>query len=193
MHRGTWHNGRPVAVKVQYPRAGEALATDLRQLERLIPLMPVAVPGMDARGLVTGLRTRVMAEVDYRQEAAAQTAFAEELRDDPDFAVPSVVAGADRVLVTDWIEGRTLAQVARSGSAPDRERAALCTVRFLLSSPRASGGCTATRTPATSDSCPMAGSRSSTSARTGSLPLCQRRFQSARAGALTLHLIRAEM
>ena len=65
--------------------------------------MRVAAPGMDARGLVTELRTRVMAEVDYRQEAAAQTAFAEEFRDDRDYAVPAVVAGADRVLVTDWI------------------------------------------------------------------------------------------
>ena len=97
--------------------------------------MRVAAPGMDARGLVAELRTRVMAEVDYRQEAAAQTAFAEEFRDDPDFAVPAVVAGTDRVLVTDWIDGTPLAQVARSGSAHDRERTALCTVRFLLSSP----------------------------------------------------------
>ena len=54
-----------------------------------MPLMRVAAPGMDARGLVTELRTRVMAEVDYRQEAAAQTAFADEFRDDPDFPVPA--------------------------------------------------------------------------------------------------------
>ena len=135
VHHGIWHDGRPVAVKVQYPRAGEALATDLRQLERLVPLMRVAVPNLDARGLLAELRTRVMAEVDYRQEATAQTAFADEFRDDPDFAVPAVVAGTDRVLVSDWIEGTPLAHVARSGTAQDREVAALLTVRFLLSSP----------------------------------------------------------
>ena len=135
VHRGIWRDGRPVAVKVQYPRAGEALAADLRQLERLVPLMRVGAPGMDARGLVAELQTRVMAEVDYRQEAAAQTAFADEFRDDADIAVPTVVAGTDRVLVSDWIEGTPLAQVARSGTAHDREVAALHTVRFLLSSP----------------------------------------------------------
>ena len=135
VHRGTWRDGRPVAVKVQYPRAGEALAADLRQLERLVPLMRVGAPGMDARGLVAELQTRVMAEVDYRQEAAAQTAFADEFRDDADIAVPTVVAGTGRVLVSDWIEGTPLAQVARSGTAHDREVAALHTVRFLLSSP----------------------------------------------------------
>ena len=135
VHRGIWHDGRPVAVKVQYPRAGEALATDLRQLDRLVPLLRVAAPGLDTRGLLAELRTRVMAEVDYRQEAAAQTAFADEFRGDPDFAVPAVVAGTDRVLVSEWIEGTPLAQVARSGNAQDREVAALLTVRFLLSSP----------------------------------------------------------
>ena len=35
VHRGRWHDGREVAVKVQYPGAGEALIADLRQLARL--------------------------------------------------------------------------------------------------------------------------------------------------------------
>ena len=35
VHRGRWHDGREVAVKVQYPGAGEALRSDLRQLSRL--------------------------------------------------------------------------------------------------------------------------------------------------------------
>ena len=30
VHKAVWHDGRSVAVKVQYPRAGDALATDLR-------------------------------------------------------------------------------------------------------------------------------------------------------------------
>ena len=50
VHRAIWHDGRSVAVKVQYPRAGDALATDLRQLDRLVPLIRVAAPGLDARG-----------------------------------------------------------------------------------------------------------------------------------------------
>src|SRR4051794_34356328 len=32
VHRGRWVDGREVAVKVQYPGAGEALLSDLRQL-----------------------------------------------------------------------------------------------------------------------------------------------------------------
>lgn len=135
VHRGVWHDGRDVAVKVQYPRAGEALATDLRQLDRLGPVLRVAAPGLDARALFEELRTRVMAEVDYKQEAAAQTAFAQVFRDDPDFVVPVVVAGTDRVLVSEWVDGTPVAQVARRGGAPDRDRAGLLLARFLLSSP----------------------------------------------------------
>src|ERR671921_1407050 len=35
VHRGRWSDGREVAVKVQYPGAGEALMGDLRQIARL--------------------------------------------------------------------------------------------------------------------------------------------------------------
>ena len=135
VHRAVWRDGRLVAVKVQYPGAGEALATDLRQLDRLVPVLRVAAPGLDARGLFRELRARVMSEVDYRQEASAQAAFAEVFRDDADFLVPSVVAFEDRVLVSDWIEGTPVAHIARGGRPPERERVGLLLARFLLSSP----------------------------------------------------------
>ncbi|HEY4454057.1 MAG TPA: AarF/UbiB family protein, partial [Pseudonocardiaceae bacterium] len=34
VHRARWHDGRDVAVKIQYPGADEALVSDLRQLQR---------------------------------------------------------------------------------------------------------------------------------------------------------------
>ncbi|MGZ4620294.1 MAG: ABC1 kinase family protein [Frankiaceae bacterium] len=135
VHRAVWRDGRLVAVKVQYPGAGEALATDLRQLDRLVPMLRVVAPGLDARALFAELRARVMAEVNYQQEAAVQTAFAQEFRDDADFVVPSVVAVADRVLVSEWVDGTAVAQIARDGHPPERERVGLLLARFLLSSP----------------------------------------------------------
>jgi predicted unusual protein kinase regulating ubiquinone biosynthesis (AarF/ABC1/UbiB family) len=135
VHGATWHDGRAVAVKVQYPRAGEALATDLRQLGRLVPLIRVAAPGLDARGLFTELRSQLMAEVDYRQEAAAQTSFADAFQGDADFLVPPVVEVTDRVLVSEWVAGAPVAVIARRGERRQRRRAALLLTRFLLSSP----------------------------------------------------------
>lgn len=139
VHRAVWRDGRQVAVKVQYPKAGDALATDLKQLDRLVPLLRVAAPGLDARALFAELRDRVMAEVDYRQEAAAQSTFADAFRDDVDFVVPSVVAFSDRVLVSEWVDGTPVAQIARRGHTTQRERVALLLTRFLLSSPPRAG------------------------------------------------------
>jgi predicted unusual protein kinase regulating ubiquinone biosynthesis (AarF/ABC1/UbiB family) len=124
-----------VAVKVQYPGAGAALATDLRQLDRLVPLVRAAAPGVEARELFTRLREHVQAETDYEQEAEAQQAFAEEFAGDPDFTVPGVLLATGRVLVSDWLDGTAVSQVARSGSPEQRDRVGLLLTRFLASSP----------------------------------------------------------
>ncbi len=135
VHRATWQDGRAVAVKVQYPGAGDALATDLRQLDRLVPVLHMAAPGLDARNLFVELQASVMAEVEYRQEGIAQTEFSDALRDDPDFVVPAVITGTDRVLISEWVDGTPLAHVARRGDQAQRDRAGLLLTRFLLSSP----------------------------------------------------------
>lgn len=44
VHRGVWHDGREVAVKVQYPGAGEALLSDLNQLSRFARLLGPLIP-----------------------------------------------------------------------------------------------------------------------------------------------------
>lgn len=139
VHRAVWRDGRQVAVKVQYPRAGKALATDLRQLDRLVPVLRVAVPGLDAGQLFSELGTRLMAEVDYEQEAAAQEAFARAFSGDRDFVVPNVVGVAGQVLVSEWVDGTSIAQVARHGTVTERDRAGLMLCRFLLSSPSRAG------------------------------------------------------
>ena len=135
VHRAVWRDGRPVAVKVQYPGAAEALLADLGHLDRLAPVVRVSAPGLDPQALFAELRDRLLEEVDYVREADAQAAFAAAFRDDPDVVVPGVVAAADRVLVTDWVEGTPLSRVIDTGSQPERDRAGLVLVRLFLSSP----------------------------------------------------------
>jgi predicted unusual protein kinase regulating ubiquinone biosynthesis (AarF/ABC1/UbiB family) len=135
VHRATWSDGTPVAVKIQYPGAGEALVADLGMLEPLAPVIHTAMPGLDARELIAELRTRLVEELDYAREADSQTAFAAAYRDDPDIAVPEVLAAEDVVLVTRWLDGTPLSQVIASGSQDDRDRAGLLLARLLLSAP----------------------------------------------------------
>ncbi|MGY1709176.1 ABC1 kinase family protein [Geodermatophilus sp. SYSU D00758] len=139
VHRAVWDDGTdpgtPVAVKVQYPGAGDALVADLGMLQTVVPLMRAAAPGMDARALVAELRARVVEEVDYPHEAAAQTAFADAYAGDPDIAVPEVLAVEAGVLVTRWFGGTPLSRVIAEGSTADRDRAGLLLLRLFASAP----------------------------------------------------------
>ena len=77
MHKGRWHDGRDVAVKVQYPGAGDALMSDLRQLARLARTIGPLVPGVDIKPLIAEMQARAGEELDYQLEAEAQSRFAD--------------------------------------------------------------------------------------------------------------------
>jgi predicted unusual protein kinase regulating ubiquinone biosynthesis (AarF/ABC1/UbiB family) len=139
VHRAIWRDGRPVAVKIQYPGAGKALVSDFTQLSRLGRLFGVLMPGLDVKPLLDELRKRVAEELDYRLEAAAQETFADAYADDPDFLVPHVIAATDRVLVSEWMDGTPLSKIIAEGSAEERNRAGILIVRFLFSGPSRAG------------------------------------------------------
>jgi predicted unusual protein kinase regulating ubiquinone biosynthesis (AarF/ABC1/UbiB family) len=139
VHRAVWHDGREVAVKIQYPGAGKALLGDLKQLGRLARVFAVFSPGLDVKPLLAELEVRVAEELDYRLEAESQATFAAAYDGDPDIHVPQVVAHADRVLVTEWIEGVPLSQVIREGTGEQRDRASRLLATFLFSGPVLAG------------------------------------------------------
>jgi len=140
VHKGRWHDGRDVAVKVQYPGAGEALMSDLRQIGRLGRTVAPLVPGVDIKPLVEEMQARAVDELDYELEAEAQRAFAEAFRDDPDIVIPDVVAQGAEVLVTDWLESpASLASIIRNGTQEQRDHYGELFVRFLFDGPRRTG------------------------------------------------------
>ncbi|MCU1691478.1 MAG: hypothetical protein JWM64_569 [Frankiales bacterium] len=139
VHRAVWADGRTVAVKIQYPGAGPALLGDLKQLSRFARAFSVLSPGLDVKPLLAELRERVAEELDYRLEAESQQAFADAYAGDPEVVVPSVVAGSERVLVTEWLDGTPLSAVVREGTPEQRDRAAVLLARFLFSSPVLAG------------------------------------------------------
>ncbi|MEU4261320.1 ABC1 kinase family protein [Streptomyces argenteolus] len=139
VHRAVWHDGRSVAVKVQYPGAGEALLSDLTQLSRFARLLGPLVPGMDIKPLITEMRDRVSEELDYALEARAQQEHAAEFEDDPDVVIPGVVHQSEQVLVTEWIDGIPLSEVIADGTPDQRDRAGQLLARFLFSGPARTG------------------------------------------------------
>ena len=139
VHRATWSDGRAVAVKVQYPGAGAALLGDLDQVGRLIRVAAGWVPGLDVAPIIAELKERVAEELDYRAEAASQRAFAEAFADDPEVAVPAVVAATGRVLVTEWMDGTPLSKLITDGTQAERDLAARRYLELLLLGPARAG------------------------------------------------------
>ncbi|MCA9654181.1 MAG: AarF/ABC1/UbiB kinase family protein [Myxococcales bacterium] len=107
VHRGRFE-GRPVAVKIQYPGIEDALRSDLRTAGVLGRLGTVGT-GFDGGSLVAELRERVLEECDYRQEADSQRAFGALFATMPGARAPAVVAerSGRRVLTTALDPGRS--------------------------------------------------------------------------------------
>ncbi len=139
VHRAVWGDGRPVAVKIQYPGADKALLADLRNASRLAKLMTAGVPGVDVQPVLDELAARVSEELDYELEAASQRAFAEAYRNDPDVAIPDVVAAGRTVIVSEWLEGTPLSRIIADGTREERDAAGQAYQRFLLSGPSRAG------------------------------------------------------
>jgi len=139
VHRGFAADGRPVAVKIQYPGADVALRSDLQQIARLARVATTWMPAIDIKPVTEELLAAADEELDYALEAANQRAFAEAFRGDPDVAVPDVVLQTPHVLVSEWLEGAPLSQVIREGERDVRDRVGQLYFDFLLSGPERVG------------------------------------------------------
>lgn len=112
VHRAALHDGRQVAVKIQYPHAAEAIRADLGNTELLATFFRfvsassgITMP--DLRQATREIADRISEEIDYRHEAANMTAFSELYRDHPFIRVPEVVwdASGGRVLTMTYLDG----------------------------------------------------------------------------------------
>jgi predicted unusual protein kinase regulating ubiquinone biosynthesis (AarF/ABC1/UbiB family) len=135
VHRAVARDGRPVAVKIQYPGADAALTADINQMMRLGRVFGSWVPGLDIKPLLEELRRSALDELDYLAESNSQRQFATAFEGDEDFAIPHVLAASPKVLVSEWVDGTPLSAIIAAGSRAERDRAGLLYQRFLLSSP----------------------------------------------------------
>jgi predicted unusual protein kinase regulating ubiquinone biosynthesis (AarF/ABC1/UbiB family) len=139
VHRAVWKDGRDVAVKVQYPGAGQALLSDLTQVSRVARVSAGWIPGIDIKPIMDELIARAREELDYTLEAEAQTRFHTAFDGDPDFVIPEVVAHGEHVIVSEWLDGTPLSQIIASGSEAERDAAAAHYLEFLLAGPQRAG------------------------------------------------------
>jgi predicted unusual protein kinase regulating ubiquinone biosynthesis (AarF/ABC1/UbiB family) len=135
VHRAILHDGRAVAVKIQYPGVAEALESDMRNAGMIMRLARAFAPGLDARAVAEELRMRVMEELDYEYEAQSQRSFARAYRGHPFIYVPDVLTRLSRrrVLVTEYVEGLGFEDV-KGLPQEDRDRFGEIIFRFSFGS-----------------------------------------------------------
>src|SRR2546423_3170697 len=108
VHKAVLHDGRVVAVKVQYPGIDKAIKGDLGNPAMLYGLVAsFALKNMDVKALVGELRARMADELDYRLEAKLQHEVAHRYRRHPFIHVPDVAVdrSAQRVITSEWVDG----------------------------------------------------------------------------------------
>jgi predicted unusual protein kinase regulating ubiquinone biosynthesis (AarF/ABC1/UbiB family) len=135
VHRAVLPDGRPVAVKIQYPGVAQAIAADMQNAGMIMRMAKALAPGLDASAAAAELKERVMEELDYELEAQKQRSFARGYRGHPFIHVPEVVTrlSTGRVLVTEWVDGVGFEEV-RALPQAERDRFGEIVFRFCFGS-----------------------------------------------------------
>jgi len=135
VHRGVLADGRPVAVKIQYPGIDAIIEADLVNLRRLLKSLFALFTDADFGPIWLEVRDRLREELDYVNEADNIRRMSELWADSGDVVIPAVIdeASSRRVLTMEYVAGFTPDE-ACAGERPQalRDRWGAVLFDFLL-------------------------------------------------------------
>jgi predicted unusual protein kinase regulating ubiquinone biosynthesis (AarF/ABC1/UbiB family) len=133
VYKARMHDGRDVAVKVQYPGVASAVRADMQNLGMILRLMKRIAPGLDPQALGDEIRARIDEELDYELEAANQRTLARIFRGHPFIVVPDVITrlSRERVVVSEFVSGRGFEEIKQLPQA-ERDRVGEIIFRFYF-------------------------------------------------------------
>ena len=119
VHRARTHDGRDVAVKVQYPGIERVARTDLKNMMLLAKGLSRIERPFDFTLIVRELERMVPLELDFENEGRNAETVARNLRHRAEMLVPGIVweRTSRRVLTMDFIEGYKISDVAAMRAA----------------------------------------------------------------------------
>ncbi len=133
VYRATLHDGRRVAVKVQYPGVAAAVRADMQNLDMIMRLLKRMTPGLDVKAVTEEVRERIGEELDYELEAQNQRSLGRIYAGHPFIVVPEVVGELSRehVLVSEFVSGVGFEELKLRPQA-ERDRIGEIVFRFFL-------------------------------------------------------------
>ncbi len=134
VYRARLHDGREVAVKVQYPGVNAAVRADMQNLGLIMRLIKRMVPGLDTKALAQEVSERVIEELDYELEASNQRQLARIFKGHPFIVVPAVVTDLcrERVIVTEFVHGRGFEEIRETAAQEEVDRIGEIIFRFYF-------------------------------------------------------------
>jgi predicted unusual protein kinase regulating ubiquinone biosynthesis (AarF/ABC1/UbiB family) len=107
VYRARLHDGREVAVKVQYPDIDRVVLADLKNLKKLFGSLVAMIADVEFDEIWEELKVHLLEELDYRQEAANIERMHELHAQVPEVVVPQVLdeLSSQRVLTMEYLPG----------------------------------------------------------------------------------------
>jgi predicted unusual protein kinase regulating ubiquinone biosynthesis (AarF/ABC1/UbiB family) len=133
VYRARLHDGRVVAVKVQYPGVAAAVRADMQNLGLILRVLKRIAPGLDPKAIGSEIRNRIEEELDYELEASNQRTLARIFRGHPFIFVPDVVSSLsrERVMVSEYVRGTGFEEL-KGHPQEDRDRIGEILFRFYF-------------------------------------------------------------
>lgn len=133
VHRAMTHDGRLLAIKVQYPGVRKSIDADVDNVATLLRLSGVLPRELDIAPLLAEAKRQLAEETDYAREGAQMSLFGELLADDPSIVVPVLDQefSTGSVLAMSYIEGDPIESL--EGASQDRRDAVMTSlIRLVL-------------------------------------------------------------
>jgi len=113
VHRARLHDGRDVAVKVQYPEIAELVAIDIANLTFFINLLARLERNYDLRLIIREISKYVRLELDFEHEARNAERIRANLSHRVDVVIPQVLPeySTKKVLVMQYVPGIKITDV----------------------------------------------------------------------------------
>ena len=131
VHRAITHDGRTLAIKVQYPGIAESIDADVDNVATLLRVSGLLPRELDIAPLLGEAKRQLHEEADYARESAQMARFGTLLAGSPGFVVPEPEPAftTDRILAMGFINGVAIETLA---DAPQDVRDAAMTALFGL-------------------------------------------------------------